>query len=135
MKFVLQQRTEIVDDASWVMGILDVIDPALDSIKRFLKLEQDPFTMSRAADGGTGNTSVDDSAASSSGNNVVESETGFDLDAFIMRKLSIDTSKLEIQLETSRPKRFKYERRQLRTENRQEISVSQSQRSATSSSG
>ncbi|XP_038894572.1 protein high chlorophyll fluorescent 107 [Benincasa hispida] len=128
-----QQRTEVVDDASWVMGFLDVIDPALDSIKRLLKLEQDPFTTSRTADGGPRNASVDDSAASSSGNNVVESETGFDLDAFIMKKLSIDTSKLEIQLETSRPKRFKYQRRQLKSENRQEMTVSQSQRAEPSS--
>ncbi|KAK8671231.1 hypothetical protein V6N13_037831 [Hibiscus sabdariffa] len=36
-----QQHTEVVDNASWVMGILDVIDPALDSIKRLLNLDQD----------------------------------------------------------------------------------------------
>ncbi|MBA0570963.1 hypothetical protein Golob_004561 [Gossypium lobatum] len=35
-----QQRTEVVDDASWVTGFLDVIDPALDSIKRLLNLDQ-----------------------------------------------------------------------------------------------
>ncbi|KAL0548441.1 hypothetical protein IC582_012892 [Cucumis melo] len=128
-----QQRTEVVDDASWVMGFLDVIDPALDSIKRLLKLEQDPFAASRTADGGPRNASMDDSAASSSSNNVVESETGFDLDAFIMKKLSIDTSKLEIQLETTRPKRFKYQRRQLKSENRQEMAVSKSQRTESSS--
>ncbi|KAL4025088.1 hypothetical protein IC575_013464 [Cucumis melo] len=128
-----QQRTEVVDDASWVMGFLDVIDPALDIIKRLLKLEQDPFAASRTADGGPRNASMDDSAASSSSNNVVESETGFDLDAFIMKKLSIDTSKLEIQLETTRPKRFKYQRRQLKSENRQEMAVSKSQRTESSS--
>ncbi|KGN57167.1 protein high chlorophyll fluorescent 107 isoform X1 [Cucumis sativus] len=128
-----QQRTEVVDDASWVMGFLDVIDPALDSIKRLLKLEQDPFTASRTADGGPRNTSIDDSAASSSSNNVGESETGFDLDAFIMKKLSIDTSKLEIQMETTRPKRFKYQRRQLKSENRQEMAVSKSQGTESSS--
>ncbi|KAG7029016.1 Protein high chlorophyll fluorescent [Cucurbita argyrosperma subsp. argyrosperma] len=124
-----QQRTEVVDDASWVMGILDVIDPALDSIKRLLKLEQDPFAMSRVADGGARNASLDDSAASSS---VADSETGFDLDAFMMKKLSVDTSKLEIQLETTRPKRFKYQRSQMRSENRPEMAVSQRQRTASS---
>ncbi|XP_022138012.1 protein high chlorophyll fluorescent 107 isoform X2 [Momordica charantia] len=126
-----QQRTEVVDDASWVMGFLDVIDPALDSIKRLLKLEEDPFTMPRAAEGGTRSTSSEDSAASSSGNNVVESETGFDLDAFLMKKLSIDTSKLEIQLETTQPKRFKYQRRQLRPDNRRDMAVSLHQRTAS----
>ncbi|XP_022938340.1 protein high chlorophyll fluorescent 107 [Cucurbita moschata] len=125
-----QQRTEVVDDASWVMGILDVIDPALDSIKRLLKLEQDPFAMSRVADGGARSSSLDDSAASSS---VADSETGFDLDAFMMKKLSIDTSKLEIQLETAQPKRFKYQRSQMRSENRPEMAVPQSQRTASSS--
>ncbi|TVU47297.1 hypothetical protein EJB05_06892 [Eragrostis curvula] len=34
-----QQRTEVVDDASWVMGFLDVIDPALDSVKKLLNLD------------------------------------------------------------------------------------------------
>lgn len=131
MKFCVEQRTEVVDDASWVMGFLDVIDPALDSIKRLLKLEEDPFTMPRAAEGGTRSTSSEDSAASSSGNNVVESETGFDLDAFLMKKLSIDTSKLEIQLETTQPKRFKYQRRQLRPENRRDMAVSLHQRTAS----
>ncbi|KAM4127028.1 hypothetical protein ACJW30_02G059900 [Castanea mollissima] len=38
-----QQRTEVVDDASWVMGFLDIIDPAIDSIKRLLKLDQESF--------------------------------------------------------------------------------------------
>ncbi|EPS63079.1 hypothetical protein M569_11708, partial [Genlisea aurea] len=31
-----QQRTEIVDDASWIMGFMDIIDPAIDSIKKLL---------------------------------------------------------------------------------------------------
>ncbi|PQQ20381.1 protein high chlorophyll fluorescent 107 [Prunus yedoensis var. nudiflora] len=35
-----QQRVEIVDDASWIMGFLDIIDPALDRIKSLLKLDQ-----------------------------------------------------------------------------------------------
>lgn len=35
-----QQRMEVVDDASWIMGFLDIIDPAVDSIKRLLNLDQ-----------------------------------------------------------------------------------------------
>ena len=38
--FPCWQRTEVVDDASWVMGFLDIIDPALDSVKKLLNLDQ-----------------------------------------------------------------------------------------------
>ncbi|XP_051181513.1 protein high chlorophyll fluorescent 107 [Lolium perenne] len=35
-----QQRIEVVDDASWVMGFLDIIDPALDSVKKLLNIDR-----------------------------------------------------------------------------------------------
>lgn len=37
-----QQRTEVVDDVSWVTGFLDILDPAVDSIKKLLNMDQDP---------------------------------------------------------------------------------------------
>nr|XP_043630230.1 protein high chlorophyll fluorescent 107 [Erigeron canadensis] len=83
-----QQRTEVTDDASWVTGVLDIIiDPAIDSIKKLLKLDQDS------------NNKPPDSL-SEEGSNVVgeESGSGFNLDGFIRDKLSLDASKLDIDL-------------------------------------
>ncbi|XP_021774299.1 protein high chlorophyll fluorescent 107-like [Chenopodium quinoa] len=93
-----QQRTEVVDDASWVNGFLDIIDPALDSIKRLLNLEQDPF-------GKTPDSSeVKDTDEGSSPSSEVKDaryKSGFDLDSFIKEKFSLDPNKLDDQMETS----------------------------------
>ncbi|KAI4334971.1 hypothetical protein L6164_013663 [Bauhinia variegata] len=117
-----QQRTEVVDDASWVMGLFDVIDPAIDSLKRLLKLDQDSYPMlqdplSKIA-GANGNAVESESAAGQSSGcldgNDVNSETGFDLDAFARERLSLDPSNLEVQLEPpkrSSLRRIKYPRR------------------------
>ncbi|PIN19213.1 hypothetical protein CDL12_08106 [Handroanthus impetiginosus] len=84
-----QQRTEIVDDASWIMGFLDIIDPAIDSIKRLLNLE-------KAKD------SSESEVEQSGNNNTIGSESEFNLDKFIREKLSLDPSKLDVQLGPSR---------------------------------
>ncbi|CAM8996445.1 unnamed protein product [Rhodiola kirilowii] len=84
-----QQRTEVVDDASWVMGLFDVIDPAIDSIKRLFKLEQASFREQEFM-----KTSTQDAEASIN----EDVSNGFDLDSFIKEKLSLDPSKLDIQM-------------------------------------
>ncbi|CAK9138899.1 unnamed protein product [Ilex paraguariensis] len=98
-----QQRTEVVDDASWVMGFLDIIDPTVDSIKRLFNFDQNwkskaNVSSSKTLLGANGGGIKEDSAASS---NQRESASGFDLDAFIREKLSLDPSKIDIQLGTS----------------------------------
>ncbi|PWA56296.1 high chlorophyll fluorescence phenotype [Artemisia annua] len=87
-----QQRTEVTDDASWVAGVLDIIiDPAIDSIKKLLNIDQNSYNKQQ------------DSSTSEEGSNPVsenntESGSGFDLDGFISQKLSLDASKLDIDL-------------------------------------
>lgn len=79
------QRTEVVDDASWMMGFLDIIDPAVDSIKRLFNM--DKVTNEKPAGNG-------DIAGTATG-------SGFNLDAFIRQKLLLDPSKLEFRLDPS----------------------------------
>ncbi|XP_054822670.1 protein high chlorophyll fluorescent 107 isoform X2 [Prosopis cineraria] len=93
-----QQRTEVVDDASWVMGFLDIIDPAIDSLKRLLKVDQNLY---RLNDNNADSESTTPSPSSIDGNDV-DSESGFNVDAFVMDRLSLDTSKLDDLLETPR---------------------------------
>ncbi|MED6128606.1 hypothetical protein PIB30_099514 [Stylosanthes scabra] len=100
-----QQRTEVVDDASWVMGFLDIIDPAVDRLKRLLKLDPNssntmPESLKSIA--GINKNKVDLASVSSNDDDGEEVESAFDLDAFIMKRLSLDTSKLEVQLEPSK---------------------------------
>ncbi|WCJ23316.1 high chlorophyll fluorescent 107 [Euphorbia peplus] len=92
-----QQRTEVVDDASWVSGVFDMIDPALNSIKRFLNMKQNPETESLGNKSGEITSNLD--------GNVVKSESGMDLNSFIKQRLSLDPNKLDVQLEleSSRP--------------------------------
>ncbi|KAL3829331.1 hypothetical protein ACJIZ3_018133 [Penstemon smallii] len=91
-----QQRTEVVDDASWIMGFMDIIDPAIDSIKRILNLEkvEDSSTSGDRGSGGLISTDF-----------IMRSGSGFDLDKFIREKLKLDPSKLEVQFETSSSKK------------------------------
>ncbi|KAK4405470.1 protein high chlorophyll fluorescent [Sesamum angolense] len=95
-----QQRTEIVDDASWIMGFLDIIDPAIDSIKRLLNIEKTKDSSAsddRGENEQSGGYSSDPASGSTTG-----SGSGFNLDEFIREKLSLDPSKLEVQLGPSR---------------------------------
>ncbi|XWS53519.1 hypothetical protein CRYUN_Cryun10bG0008300 [Craigia yunnanensis] len=102
-----QQRTEVVDDASWVMGFLDVIDPALDSIKRLLNLDQNLSNKAQKPlkDAGANQNSAQEPLVSpSSGQNDgidIENKSRFNLDAFIKEELSLDPSKLDIPMEIS----------------------------------
>ncbi|KAL2338954.1 hypothetical protein Fmac_013400 [Flemingia macrophylla] len=99
-----QQRTEVVDDASWVMGFLDILDPAIDTLKRLLKLNPNSYNMpldSMINLAGTNRNRVD---FSSDDEDDSTDENDFDVDAFIMERLSLDSSNLEVQLE--KPKKF-----------------------------
>ncbi|XP_027165527.1 protein high chlorophyll fluorescent 107 [Coffea eugenioides] len=100
-----QQRTEVVDDASWAMGFLDIIDPAIDSIKKLLNLGQNPYK--KAVNPLTGSPGAEngDSGEESAGRSSdyvkgTRSEEEFDLDKFVREKLSLDPSELEVQLGT-----------------------------------
>ncbi|XP_023735118.1 protein high chlorophyll fluorescent 107 [Lactuca sativa] len=89
-----QQRTEVIDDGSWVTGVLDmIVDPAIDSIKKLLNIDQNSYNK------------MQDSSTNEEGNGVGENKTqesgsGFNLDGFIREKLSLDASKLDIDLES-----------------------------------
>ncbi|XP_010027101.2 protein high chlorophyll fluorescent 107 [Eucalyptus grandis] len=105
-----QQRTELVDDASWVTGFMDIIDPALDSIKRLLNLDQNSF---KAIDpsknlSGLNETSPDEQSSGSSDSldgKEMASRSGFDLDAFVKEKLSLEPAELDIQMTSSKSSR------------------------------
>ncbi|XP_068659957.1 protein high chlorophyll fluorescent 107 [Aristolochia californica] len=113
-----QQRIEVVDDASWVMGLLDIIDPALDSIKSLLKLDSSTEYKGNAISSGMTETSssqgedgsdreetddaslgLADSSAEGSERKTKYATSSFDLDEFVREKLSLDPTKLEIQME------------------------------------
>ncbi|RZC04412.1 protein high chlorophyll fluorescent 107-like isoform X2 [Glycine soja] len=97
-----QQRTEVVDDASWVMGFLGIFDPAIDSLKRILKLNPNSYNMpldSLRNIAGTNKNRVD-SSSDDEDDDDANGKNDFDLDAFIKQKLTLDLSNLEIQLET-----------------------------------
>ncbi|WVZ09681.1 hypothetical protein V8G54_014211 [Vigna mungo] len=118
-----QQRTEVVDDASWVMGFLDILDPAIDTLKTILKLSPNsynmPFNSLRNISGTDKNS--DDFSIEDDDEDDANGESDFDLDAFIMKRLSLDSSNLEVQLEapkTSSEKRIPSGRRIWRPNNR-----------------
>ncbi|KAK4783440.1 hypothetical protein SAY86_007814 [Trapa natans] len=121
-----QQRTEVVDDASWVMGFMDIIDPALDSIKRLLKFDQNsyqPYDTSTSTLGSNEKTMTGESNLSGKD---MESGNGFDLDAFMREKLSLEPSELDDLMTaslTSRGKGTAPPRRVWRPENMPEPTV------------
>lgn len=72
------------------MGLLDVIDPAIDRVKRLLKLDRNSNKLQPNQD----------SPGKLDGNEMDQKEndqSDFDLDAFLVQRLSLDPSKLEIQ--------------------------------------
>lgn len=88
----LEQRTEVVDDPLWVMGLLDIFDPAMGSIKRMFKWEQPPDSKSKK----DLSRAKDQSATGGESSETREMEkSDFDLDAFLKRRLSVDPSKLD----------------------------------------
>ncbi|KAK2358377.1 high chlorophyll fluorescent [Trifolium repens] len=119
-----QQRTEVVDDASWVMGFLDILDPAIDSLKRLLKMDPNSFNMQQDAimrNITRLKKDTVDYSSDSDGDDDMDNESEFDLDRFIMERLSLDVSKLEVQLETpkiSSPNKILSPRRIWRPDNR-----------------
>ncbi|XP_010548997.1 PREDICTED: protein high chlorophyll fluorescent 107 [Tarenaya hassleriana] len=93
-----QQRTEIVDDASWVSGFLDILDPALDSIKRLLNFGQNGGNSYRQSDT---LRNVEIQSDEQTGRENTDTGSGFDLDSFIRGKLSLDPLKLEVDMDFS----------------------------------
>ncbi|CAJ1940850.1 unnamed protein product [Sphenostylis stenocarpa] len=96
-----QQRTEVVDDASWAMGFLDILDPAIDSLKTLLKLNPNSYNTpsnSLRSIAGTDKNKVDFSSNDNDEDDA-NGESDFDLDAFIIKRLFLDPSNLEVQLE------------------------------------
>lgn len=128
-----QQRTEVVDDASWVMGFLDIIDPALDSVKKLLNLDQpsgptrQDDVKSTARSSAAGESSETSAAVGSdssglkshdAGNNGSEATgtptSDFDLDGFIKKRLALDPGELDAVLEGSDPRGVVSQRRKQR---------------------
>ncbi|XP_020597653.1 protein high chlorophyll fluorescent 107-like [Phalaenopsis equestris] len=98
-----QQRTEVVDDASWVTGFLDIFDPALHSIKRLLNFEHSrPGLLGSQDILGKLQQSESSSGAEKA---VIQGGDSFNLDAFIKEKLSLDASKLDEQMEKYAPRK------------------------------
>lgn len=100
-----QQRTEVVDDASWVMGFMDVIDPALDNIKKLLKIDEDITKRPEIENSAEakGQDSSEELVVASAVDLVgtTKSASRFNLDVFIKEKLCVDASKLDDQMEAS----------------------------------
>ncbi|KAL6645699.1 hypothetical protein ACP70R_017307 [Stipagrostis hirtigluma subsp. patula] len=134
-----QQRVEVVDDASWVMGFLDIIDPALDSVKKLLNLDQSSgparqdivksttepssnTTRSSAAGEHSETSAARGSDTSDLSSNDGEDSreagevpgSGFDLDSFIRKRLSLDPGELDAVLEGSDPRGVVSQRRKRR---------------------
>ncbi|URD77388.1 HAT [Musa troglodytarum] len=116
-----QQRTEVVDDASWIMGFVDIIDPALDSVKRLLNLDQSSDLKGQEILRSLEEANYSSGEASNNPDNreteVVEymgsHDSDFDLDGFVSDKLSLDVSDLDALMEAFEPKRTKSRRRRV----------------------
>jgi hypothetical protein len=121
------------------MGFLDIIDPALDSVKKLLNLDQPsgparrdtvkstaepspPTTRSSAAEssetsapGGSGTSGLSSNDAGNSGSEAVEaSGSDFDLDGFVKKRLALDPAELDAVLEGSDPRGVVSQRRKRR---------------------
>lgn len=109
-----QQRTEVVDDASWIMGFLDIIDPALDSIKRLLNLDQTSdlrgqeilrtIKETNNSTKGVSETTLANDHNERREENADLQASDFDLDAFIRDKLSLDATTLDELMENFQPR-------------------------------
>lgn len=104
----------MVDDATWVTGFLDIIDPALDTVKRLLNFGQNSDnnnsrlndTLKYMGGGGKDGQSTQVAGSSVGGREDTETGSGFNLDAFLREKLSLDPSKIEVNLDSQRLGRF-----------------------------
>lgn len=104
----LQQRTEVVDDASWIMGFMDVIDPAIDSIKKLLNIDQNKdgaaekfLNMATTPESNTIGAEVPADSSSIINGGSTDNANQFDLDQFVREKLSLDPLNLDVQLTKS----------------------------------
>lgn len=96
--FNVAQRTDVVDDESWVMGFLDIIDPTIDRLKRIFNLDQNSFI--KASDSSKSVTGTDDNSSGEEpdmNGSRLDTASGFNLDKFIRENLSLEPSKLEGQ--------------------------------------
>ncbi|CAN1806519.1 Protein high chlorophyll fluorescent 107 [Linum perenne] len=98
---LISQRIEVVDDSSWVTGFFNIIDPALDSIKRILNLDQNLYNKEpeSTTSGANENNSND---GGSVGRTYPDDENSLNIDSFIKERLSLDPAKLDAVLEDSR---------------------------------
>lgn len=114
------------------MGFLDIIDPALDSVKKLLNMDrpsgqvtqQGSTTMSTSGVGPSASTTAEGSSTSDLDSGTAEgsstpnldsivdrraaytreAESDFDVDGFIRRRLALDPAELDAVLEGSDPK-------------------------------
>ncbi|GLT81507.1 hypothetical protein SLA2020_528890 [Shorea laevis] len=108
-KLYSQQHTEVVDDPSWAMGLSDAIDPALNTIKKLLNLDQNsskkaqepPKNFEGATENSIDEQSVNSCAPHRDGSYTKNDGSRFNLDAFIRERLSLDPSKLDDLFEAS----------------------------------
>lgn len=115
------QRTEVVDDASWIMGFVDIIDPALDSVKRLLNLDQSSDLKGQEILRSLEEANYSSSEASSNpdyremevAEYIGSHDSDFDLDGFVGDKLSLDVSDLDALMEAFEHKRPKSRRRRV----------------------
>ncbi|XP_057993195.1 protein high chlorophyll fluorescent 107-like [Hevea brasiliensis] len=100
---VVSQLTEVVDDASWVMGFLDIIELALGSIKKLLNMDRNQCSKTQESLRNISEESENSSDGPSRDTdaNFIKSGSGFNLEFFIKERLSLDPTKLDIQLEPS----------------------------------
>lgn len=118
------------------MGFLDIIDPALDSVKKLLKIDQpseptrqdnvkstaEPgsatirtsaageFSGSSTAEG-SDTSDLDSIDSEDSNGTAVTPESDFDVDGFIKRRLALDPAELDAVLEGSDPRGVVSQRR------------------------
>lgn len=121
------------------MGFLDIIDPALDSVKKLLNLDQpsgparqdnvkgttepsSPTVRSSAAGeysetsatGGSDTSDLSSNDGDGGGEAAEPPGNGFDLDGFIKKRLALDPAELDAVLEGSDPKGVVSQRRKRR---------------------
>lgn len=84
------------------MGFLDIFDPAIESLKRLLKLNphSDDMSLDSLRNLAGINKNRVDFSSEEDDEDDTNGESDFDLDAFVMERLSLDLSNLEVQLET-----------------------------------
>lgn len=73
--------------------MLDIIDPAIDSIKKLLNINPNSYNKPQ-------DSSASEERSDPAGESNTESGSGFNLDGFIRDKLSLDASNLDIDLES-----------------------------------